>query len=128
MTQLRHTINELKSKIAQINQQITAIAQESQKHHAPMNEKIAQRNQKRSEADQAHQHYLEAMQIIRQHEKDYCILNNQLRELSQRLKRDRQEKLNTNLESQRDIVITKLNENKKISFEEYKVLKEKGLI
>jgi uncharacterized coiled-coil DUF342 family protein len=129
---LRQAIIAFKRQLFEVNEQIRLFAAESQEHHVQMLAKTEAFCAVKAEADNAHQQFLDCLKeakALRFTNTDYM---QQLQDLTSQIRRLENEKrkrvVDAESEAQSKTATEKLKEKKKMSFEEFKALLDKGLV
>ena len=130
--QQKQTITELTTQITEIHAKIQHLAQNSQNNHNRMLSKIDQLKQTQEAADHAHQTVLTLRTNLQKHHAQFTALDDEIHLLIQKIDQIRDNDVNTSLHthltSKGSEAKKKIKAQKKISFTEFKVLKEKGYI
>ena len=128
----KHTITQLTTQINEIHTKIQQLAQNSQNNHNLMLAKINQLKQTQKAADHAHHTVLTQRTNLQKHQAQYTALDREIHLLIQKIRQNRNEDLTTSLHSQLTSkgseAKKKIEAQKRISFNEFKVLKERGYI
>ncbi len=129
---IRQAIAAFKRQLFEVNEQIRAFAVESQEHHIQMLAKTEVFRTVKAEADHAHQRFLDCLKEAKALRSTYTDCLQQLRDLTSQIGRLEEEKrkqvVDAEAEAQRKTATEKLKEKKKMSFEEFKSLLDKGLV
>jgi uncharacterized coiled-coil DUF342 family protein len=127
---LHLVINTLKKSIKDISQQIINLAGQSQENHINMLGKRQKIADIKAEADNAHQTYLTYTKNRQETHSKYQTHLEQIRDLRSQIgllkKREQKHISDKALELQRQTAYKKLEEKKKMSFDEFKTLMKKG--
>ena len=130
--QRKHTMTKLTTQINQIHAKIQRLAQNSQNNHNLLLKKIHQLKQTQEAADHAHQTVLTQRTNLQKHKAHYTALDDEIHLLIQKIHQNRNDDINTSLHTQLTSkgseAKKKIKAQKRISFNEFKVLKEKGYI
>jgi len=130
--QQKQMITQLTTQITEIHAKIQHLAQNSQNNHNLMLTKINQLKQTQEAADHAHQTVLTHRTNLQKHHAQSTALDDEIHLLIQKIDQNRHDDVNTSLHthltSKGSEAKKKIKAQKKISFNEFKVLKEKGYI
>jgi uncharacterized coiled-coil DUF342 family protein len=130
--QQKQTITQLTTQITEMHATIQHLAQNSQNNHNRMLTKIKQLKQTQEAADHAHQTVLTHRTNLQKHHVQFTALDDAIHLLIQKIDQNRNNEVNTSLHthltSKGSVAKKKIKAQKKISFNEFKVLKEKGYI
>jgi uncharacterized coiled-coil DUF342 family protein len=130
--QQKETMMQLTTRIKEIYSKIQQLAQNSQNHHTLMLTYINQLKHTQEAADHAHHNVLTQRTNLQKHQAQYTALDHKIQTLLQQIHQNRNEditaSLHTQLTSKGSEAKKKIKTQKKISFNEFKVLKEKGYI
>ena len=129
---IRQVITALKLQSEEINTQIGSFATESRENHVQLRLKIKERKKVKTEADEAHQRFLDYLKEEKEARSIYVSYINQLRDLSSQINIIEEEKrkrsADAELEARNKTATEKLKKKKKMSFNEFKALLDKGLV
>ncbi len=129
---IRRAITTIKLQSEEITTQIDVYTTERQKNHVQLMAKIKELKIVKSAADDAHQRFLEYLKEVKEAQSKYVTSINQLRELSSQIKKTEEAKrklaADAELEARRKTATAKLKQKKKMSFQEFKALSDKGLV
>jgi len=132
LTAIRQAIAAFKRQLFEVNEQIRSFAAESQEHHTQMLAKTEVFRTVKAEADHAHQRFLDCLKEAKALRSTYTDYLQQLRDLTSQIRRLEEEKrkriVDAEAEAQSKTATEKLKEKKKMSFEEFKSLLDKGLV
>jgi uncharacterized coiled-coil DUF342 family protein len=132
LTAIRQAIAAFKRQLFEVNEQIRSFAAESQEHHIQMLAKTDVFRRVNAEADHAHQRFLDCLKEAKALRSTYTDYLQQLRNLTSQIRRLEEEKrkriVDAEAEAQSKTATEKLKEKKKMSFEEFKSLHDKGLV
>lgn len=132
LTAIRQAIAAFKRQLFEVNEQIRSFAAESQEHHIQMLAKTDVFRRVNAEADHAHQRFLDCLKEAKALRSTYTDYLQQLRDLTSQIRRLEEEKrkriVDAEAEAQSKTATEKLKEKKKMSFEEFKSLHDKGLV
>lgn len=127
-----HASTILMTQIKTINSKIQKLAIDSQKNHKHMLTNVKQLRENQEAADQAHQHFLKQCTLLHKHQAQYSTLDRDIQLLIQKINQNKTEDVKTSLHlqlaSKGSEAKKKIKAQKRISFNEFKVLKEKGYI
>jgi uncharacterized coiled-coil DUF342 family protein len=130
--QQKDTMTQLTTRIKEIYSKIQQLAQNSQNNHTLMLTKVNQLKHTQEAADNAHHKVLTQRMNLQKHQAQYTALDHKIQTLIQQIRQNRNEditaSLHTQLTSKGSEAKKKIKAQKKISFNEFKVLKEKGYI
>ena len=130
--QQKQKMTQLTTQITEIHATIQHLAQNSQNNHNRMLTKINQLKQIQEAADHAHQTVLTHRINLQKHQAQFTALDDEIHLLIQKIDQNRNNDVNTSihthLTSKGSEAKKKIKAQKKISFNEFKVLKEKGYI
>ena len=132
LTTLRAEIGALTAKNREIRSQIAENANNSQEHHEKMVVKIVEANPLKDEADDAHKKYLDCKTESNESHNKYLETIAQIRMAHVKIKEIEESShnqwLNAIVETMSEAAVQKLKSRKKITLEEFKLLRQKGLI
>jgi phosphoserine phosphatase len=132
LTGLRQAIAAFKHQLFEVNEQIHSFAAESQEHHLQMLAKTEEFLAVKDKADHAHQRFLDCLTQTKALRTMYNGCMQRLRDLTAQIRRLEEEKrkrvVDAEAEAQSKTATEKLKEKKKMSFEEFKALLDKGLV
>lgn len=132
LMELRAELGVLRIQINETYNQITEFAKRGQEYHKKMLEKIDEIKPLKEEADDAHKRYLECRKAASETHRKYLETVEQIRMLNARIKEIEDAEYSKRLSKQAETAIEtahkKLKDKKKLTLEEFKLLKEKGLI
>jgi len=132
LTGIRQAIAAFKRQLFEVNEQIRSFAAESQEHHIQMLAKTEVFRTVKAEADHVHQRFLDCLREAKALRSTYTDYLQQLRDLTSQIHRLEEEKrkriVDAEVEAQSKTATEKLKEKKKMSFEEFKSLLDKGLV
>ncbi len=132
LQELRQAMAAAEDRIAAVTEQIHALAAEAQEHHLQMVATTEAFRAVRAEADDAHRRFRDCLADAKAHRATYAACLQQRREVVASLRRAeaarRQQAADANAEAQRKTAADKLKDRKKLSFEEFKALVDKGLV
>ncbi len=132
LTSLRQVITAFKRQLFEVNEQIRSFAAKSQEHHVQMLAKTEEFREVKVEADHTHQRFLDCLKEAKAMRSTYTGCMQQLRDLTSQIHRLEEEKrkrvVAAEAEAQSKTATEKLKEKKKMSFEEFKALLDKGLV
>jgi uncharacterized coiled-coil DUF342 family protein len=132
LTSLQQVIAAFKRQLFEVNEQIHSFAADSQEHHIQMLGKTEEFREMKVEADHAHQRFLDCLKKAEAMRSTYISYMQQLRDLTSQMHRLEEEKrkrvVAAEAEAQSKTATEKLKEKKKMSFEEFKALLDKGLV
>ncbi len=130
--QRKQTMTQLTTQIKEIFSTIQQLAQESQSNHNLMLTKVKLLEQTQEAADHAHYNVLTQRTLLQKHQTQYSTLDHELQLLIQTINQNKNEDMQTSLHSRLSSkgsdAKKKIKAQKKISFNDFKVLKEKGYI
>ncbi len=126
------TISLLMTQINTITSNIQKLARDSQNNHKCMLIKVEQLKQNQEAADYAHQKFIEQRTLLYTHQAQYDTMEQDIQllilKINQNNVEDRTTSLHHQLTTKGSEVKKKIKAQKRISFNEFKVLKEKGYI
>jgi uncharacterized coiled-coil DUF342 family protein len=129
---IRLVITTIKRQSEEINTQIDSFATERQENQVQLTSKIKAFKMVKTEADEAHQRFLEYLKELKEARLKYVNYCNQLRDLSSQIhiieEENRKLVADAELEARSKTATEKLKQKKKMSFQEFKALSEKGLV
>jgi phosphoserine phosphatase len=128
---LMSTINELAKRRTMLHKQKDNNVQKSQEYHTKMLELIKEVDQIKAKADSAHNNYIKISKKITGINNEYLEITNQIKILTLTLKKSeessKKKKLNLILEEHSKKAYEKMKQQKKLTLNEYKLLRKKGL-
>ena len=134
-TSLWREIASLQKQVNKIYNQIIDYAKESQIYHNLMNQHYHQVNSLRKLEREHQKLFLENKKIADSFHRDFLTkvsekneLRNQLKEFKQKIRKEMQEKLKTDIEENTQKAYEKYEKGENLSIEEFRLLVEKGLI
>ncbi len=129
---LRQAVAATEGRLVEVTEQIHALAAEAQEHHLQMVATTEAFQAVKAEADDAHRRFRESLADAKALRAAYAACLEQRREVTTQLRRveavRRQQAADAEAEVQRRTAAEKLRERKKLSFEEFKALVDKGLV
>ena len=129
---LRHAMAAAESRLDEVTEQIQALAAEAQEHHLQMVATTEAFRAVKAEADDAHRRFQGSMADAKALRAAYAACLEQRRAVTAQLRRveaaRRQLAADAEAEAQRRTAAEKLKDRKKLSFEEFKALVDKGLV
>ena len=125
LTELKTEEKEFESKAKTCHEEILELAEQSQELHKEMLEALNEADTLQSEADKAHQRFLELKQKARSLHQRIEPLREELHRTEEENKARHEHELRKNLEER---ALEKLKRGEKLTWEEFKVLAEKGII
>ena len=129
---IRLAITAIKRQCEEINTQIDAFETERQENHVQRLSKIKEVKRVKTEADDAHQRFLEYLKEANEARSKHVNYINQLRDLSSQIhvieEAKRKLSADAELKARRKTATEKLKQKKKMSFQEFKALSDKGLV
>ena len=129
---LRQIVAASERQLFEVNEQIRSLAEKSQEHHIQMLAKTEEFRAVKSEADHAHNRFLNCLKEAKAIRSTYTGCMQQLRDLTSQIHRleeaKRKKVVAAEVEAQSKTATEKLKEKKKMSFEEFKALLDKGLV
>ena len=132
LTSLRQIVVASKRQLIEINEQIRSFAVKSQEYHIQMLAKTEEFRAVKSEANHTHQRFLDCLKEAKAMRYTYTGYMQQLQDLTSQIHRFEEERrkrvVADEVEAQSKIATEKLKEKKKMSFEEFKALLDKGLV
>lgn len=132
LTELRAEIGALTVKNKGMCNQIAELANSSQEHHKKMVEKIVEAKPLKDEADDAHKKYLACNEASNEAHAKYLETINQIRMANAKIKEiedaAHNKRLNEMVEAMGEAAYQKLKDKKKLTLDEFKLLRQKGLI
>jgi phosphoserine phosphatase len=127
-SELRNLRNEGKS----CHEQLTEIAKKGQEIHGKMLTKISESKKIKDEADNAHEEFLQAREKLNSLRKDMAGITDQIRQLREEIREKQAREKKRNDEHMREILEgrarDKLKRGEKLTWEEFQLLAEKGMI
>jgi uncharacterized coiled-coil DUF342 family protein len=130
--QRKHNMTQLTAQIKEIYAKIQQLAKNSQINHNLMLIKVNQLKQTQEAADHAHHKVLTQRMNLQKHQAQYTALDHKIHILIQQIHQNRNKDISTSLHTQLTTkgseAKKKIKAQKRISFNEFKVLKEKGYI
>ncbi|MDQ1280403.1 MAG: hypothetical protein QG670_1666 [Thermoproteota archaeon] len=125
-------IGALRLRRDDVLQQVSEYATRSQEYHNLMLEKIKEAERIKNEADKAHQEFVKCRGEADNNHTKYSELLKEINELNLKIREleetTRKKRINDVLDAHADTGYKKLKERKKLTFEEFKALMEKGRI
>ena len=125
LTELRIEEKEFESKAKTYHKEILELAEQSQELHKEMLEALNEVGILQSEADKAHQRFLEANQKARSLHQRIEPIREELHRMEEENKARYELELREGLEER---ALEKLKRGEKLTWEEFKVLAEKGIV
>jgi uncharacterized coiled-coil DUF342 family protein len=124
-------INLLNNQSRRIRIQIGELAAQSQKYHAEMLETIQELESLKETADKAHTKHLECRKAVNEIHQKYMDTMDQIKGIEEKIDRDtqtrHQKQLNEKMANLSALAHKKLKAKKKLTFEEFKLLRKKDL-
>jgi len=128
-------LKELRKKMNEYHNAMCSYAQESQHCHTRMNELIKQAKQTRAEANETHRLFVETKKNADEAHKEYIQhimqikqIEKQIRQFNENMKLDQIRKAVQSRENLGKLAEKKLKQKEKLTFDEFKVLVEKGAL
>ena len=132
LTDLRAEIGALTVKNKGIRNQMAELANSSQEYHEKMIEKIAEAKPLKDEADEVHKKYLTCREVSNEAHAKYIETINQIKIANAKIKDiedvAHNKRLNEMVETVSEAAYQKLKGKKKLTLDEFKLLRQKGLI
>ena len=132
LTELRAELGILSIKSNETNSQIAEFANKSQEYHKKMFERVNEIKPLKEKADDAHRHFLECKKAANEIHRKYLETIEQIKIFNVKIKEiedtEYNERLNKQIEKMVETASKKLKDNRKLTLEEFKLLKEKGLV
>jgi uncharacterized coiled-coil DUF342 family protein len=132
MKGLRQAMATADGRLVEVTEQIRSLAAKSQEHHLQMLATTEAFRGVKAEADHAHHQFLACLTEAKALRAAYAACLQQRRDLTTQLHRleaaRRQRLVDAEAEAQRKTATEKLKDRKKLSFEEFKALLDKGLV
>jgi uncharacterized coiled-coil DUF342 family protein len=130
--QQKHNMTQLTAQIKEIHARIQQLAKNSQSNHNLMLIKVNQLKQTQEAADHAHHKVITQCTNLHENQAQYTELDHKIHILIQKIHQNRNKDITTSLHTQLTTkgseAKKKIKAQKRISFTEFKVLKEKGYI
>ena len=132
LIEFRAELGALRIQGNDIHSQITELANTSQEHHKKMLEKLDEVKPLKEEADNAHKKYLESKEAADETHRRYLETLDQIKMVNAKIKEiedaEHNKQFDKRVEMAREAAYKKLKDKKKLTLDEFKLLKEKGLI
>ena len=125
LTELRTEEKEFESKAETYHKEILELAEQSQELHKEMLEALNEAGALQSEADKVHQRFLEAKQKTRSLHQRIEPIREELHQMAEENKARHELELRKGLEER---ALEKLKRGEKLTWEEFKILAEKGIV
>ena len=125
LTELRTEEKELESKAKTYHIKLLELAEQSQELHKEMLEVLNEAGALQGEADKAHQRFLETKQKARSLHQRIKLLREELQRIEEENKARHELELRKGVEER---ALEKLKRGEKLTWEEFKVLAEKGVV
>ncbi len=125
LTELRTEEKELESNAKIHHKELLGLAEQSQELHKEMMEALNEADSLQGEADKAHQRFLEAKQRVRSLHQRIELLREEIHCIEEETKSKHELELRKGLEER---ALEKLRRGEKLTWEEFKVLAEKGIV
>ncbi|KPV64589.1 MAG: hypothetical protein AOA65_0923 [Candidatus Bathyarchaeota archaeon BA1] len=122
----------LEIKAKYYHEELSELAEQSREFHERMIEALKQAHALQIEADNAHQKYIETKEKAQVHHQKYTELMHQIRSLKQEIRKseeERQAKRQLEISKQlEEKALEKLRRGEKLTWEEFRVLAERGIV
>lgn len=132
LIEIKEELDSLKIKSNEIHKQITELAKKSQENHNKMIEKLNEGKLLKEEADEVHRKYIDHKESADELHRKYIDTLDQIRLINTKIKTIEElkkgKRLSQEIETMSEIAFKKLKEKKKLTLDEFKILKNKGLI
>ncbi|MEM2921005.1 MAG: hypothetical protein QXF26_01660 [Candidatus Bathyarchaeia archaeon] len=130
--ELRAELVSMRLSASRIQEKVTQLVQQSQSCHEEMVAKAKQTEEVKAQADEAHRQYMQILLQLEEAEKISAELYGRIQAIRDAIKKDEQDEAKRRLEklivAESEAALRKLKERKKVTLEEFKILKSKGLI
>jgi len=130
--ELRKKVRDLKAENQVRHEKITQLAEKSQQIHQQMIRKIEEAKKMKEEADDLHKQFLDARQKTKPIRDEMTNVHAQILQLRKEVKEEQQQKKKDNenalKQTLEDLAKGKLKRGEKLSWDEFKLLEEKGMI
>ena len=131
-SELRKKVRDLKAENQARHEKITQLAERSQQIHQQMIGKIEEARKKRKEADDLHKQFLDARQKTKPIRDEMANVHAQILQLRKEVQEELQQKKKDNenalKQTLEELAKEKLRRGEKLSWDEFKLLEEKGMI
>lgn len=125
------TIKELSTHLDIIHRKKIDCVKKSQEYHTKMLERIKKVDKVKAEADLAHKYFIKFNNEVNNLHKHYLEVNNQINSIThkiRKIKKDTKQKdLDLMIEEQNKKAYEKMKQGKKLTLNEYILLRKKGL-
>lgn len=132
LTELKVELGVLRIQSNEIHSQITELADRSREHHNKMLEKMGEAKPSIDEANDAHRKYLECERAADEVHRKYLETIEQIKIAEVKIKEieniEYNKRLNKEAETVSEAAYKKLKDGKNLTLDEFKLLKQKGLI
>jgi len=130
--ELRADLVALRTAANTVHEKVTNLAKQSQSYHEVMLTKIKETEGTKSQADEAHKQYAQIRLELEESQKKSAEAFERFRELRLTMKQEKEDEEKRRVETlmavESEAAMKKLKERKKVTLEEFKILKSKGLI
>lgn len=131
-SELRKKVRDLKAENQARHEKITQLAERGQQIHQQMIGKIEEARKKRKEADDLHKQFLDARQKTKPIRDEMANVHAQILQLRKEVQEELQQKKKDNenalKQTLEELAKEKLRRGEKLSWDEFKLLEEKGMI
>jgi uncharacterized coiled-coil DUF342 family protein len=128
LAELRSEIEALKARSKAAHEELMKAVKESEVYHKKMIELVKTASQVKAEADGAHKSYIKIKEKADETHRRYLHNLSQIKEIKQKIEGLHRLKQNEIIKSLEESAVNKLKKGKRLSFEEFKVLVERGAI
>ncbi|MHA2233139.1 MAG: coiled-coil protein, partial [Candidatus Hodarchaeales archaeon] len=135
MKDLRRGMRQARGSFRAINSELRGCSRESRQHHKNMIQNFKSADAKRKDADIVHNNFLSIKEQADEAHKEYISLVKEIRSLNQTIMRSRAETFEkerkaakARIAEQAEESLSKFREGKKLSFDEFRTLVDRGLI
>lgn len=132
LTELKAELGVLRLQSSEVHGQITELANKSQEHHEKMFEKMSEVKPLKDEADAAHRRHLECREAAGEAHRKYLETVEEIKITNLRIKEiegaEQKKRIEKETETAIETASKKLRDKKRLTLEEFKLLKEKGLL
>ncbi len=130
--ELRAELVALRAAAGDVHEKVEKLAQQSRSYHEEMLAKVKQTEAVKAQADEAHKQYAQLRLQLEAAEKkaaeDFARLQAMRRAIKKEEEDEAKKRLEALVAAESEAALKKLKERKKVTLEEFKILKSKGLI
>jgi uncharacterized coiled-coil DUF342 family protein len=130
--ELRSELVALRAAASNVHEKVTKLAEQSQSYHEEMLTRIKQTEGIKTQADEAHSQYAKARLQLDETQKKSAEALGRLRAIRLAMKQEKEDEAKKRVEAlmavESEAAMKKFKQRKKVTLEEFKILKSKGLI